>query len=568
MFNNILFLIKSIYPRFKNKLILIQVLIFINALLQILTIFSFGPLVILLTNPNKIYDLNLIFLSDLTNEEILIFFTLTIMFLFVISNLSNILVSRVTFTLAQKIGVYISDLIFSNLISKNYNYYVNTNSSDIISKITLETNRVVGSIITPLLLINSRIVLVLIIFIGVLFFDYKASIVILIFALTGYNLIFFFQKKKLSRNSQTISKNNKIRQKIVSESFNNMRQTIMFDVREYFLTLFNKSNKKISIAIYDNQFLSLIPRNIIESFSFIILMIVIIFLKKNNLLISSLPTISVYLVALYKLLPALQGLATYYAALKGNYSALENILPELNFIHNNKNKFLNENNLLEKFESLNLENITFFHKEKKILENSNFVANKGEIIGIFGETGAGKSTIIDLICGLIEQNKGTYYFNKKIITKEIKEKLNKYISLVPQKSTLLDDTIKANVMFGSKETSKIIEELNYLKQICKLDFVDNVNNNWNTIVGEDGSKLSGGQVQRLCIARALYRRPNVLILDESTSALDEKTEQSIISNLKKYKDEMTIIIISHNKKIIEICDKIYELKDFRINKIR
>ena len=445
---------------------------------------------------------------------------------------------------------------------------MNTNSSDIISKITLETNRVVGSIITPLLLINSRIVLVLIIFIGVLFFDYKASIVILIFALTGYNLIFFFQKKKLSRNSQTISKNNKIRQKIVSESFNNMRQTIMFDVREYFLTLFNKSNKKISIAIYDNQFLSLIPRNIIESFSFIILMIVIIFLKKNNLLISSLPTISVYLVALYKLLPALQGLATYYAALKGNYSALENILPELNFIHNNKNKFLNENNLLEKFESLNLENITFFHKEKKILENSNFVANKGEIIGIFGETGAGKSTIIDLICGLIEQNKGTYYFNKKIITKEIKEKLNKYISLVPQKSTLLDDTIKANVMFGSKETSKIIEELNYLKQICKLDFVDNVNNNWNTIVGEDGSKLSGGQVQRLCIARALYRRPNVLILDESTSALDEKTEQSIISNLKKYKDEMTIIIISHNKKIIEICDKIYELKDFRINKIR
>ena len=137
---------------------------------------------------------------------------------------------------------------------------------------------------------------------------------------------------------------------------------------------------------------------------------------------------------------------------------------------------------------------------------------------------------------------------------------------MPQKINLLDDTIKKNIFYGIEKNNPD-SELKNLKEICLLDFVDN-DDKWNTLIGENGAKLSGGQIQRLGIARALYRKPQILILDEATANLDSISEKKIIKNLINFKPKMTIIIISHNNEILSVCDSIYEIKNQKFEKIK
>ena len=137
-----------------------------------------------------------------------------------------------------------------------------------------------------------------------------------------------------------------------------------------------------------------------------------------------------------------------------------------------------------------------------------------------------------------------------------------------QKINLLDDTIKNNIFFGRKEIGNLDNELEYLKKTCLLDYVDNNNSKWDMVIGENGSRLSGGQIQRLAIARALYGRPQILILDEATAGLDSNSEQEIIKNLINFKPKMTILIISHNRQILNVCDNIYEIKNQKFEKIK
>ena len=172
-----------------------QIIIVINSLLQVLTILSFGPLILLLTGQESMNKLNLKFLNFIEPENLLFYLTVIASLLFVTSNLSNILVSKITLNLGQKIGIYLNKHIFIELLNKDYNYHVNTNSSEIISKITLETARVVSSIIIPLLIINSRLIVIFSIFIGILFVDTKVTLIVSIFLITNYLIIFYLQKK-------------------------------------------------------------------------------------------------------------------------------------------------------------------------------------------------------------------------------------------------------------------------------------------------------------------------------------------------------------------------------------
>lgn len=172
--------------------------------------------------------------------------------------------------------------------------------------------------------------------------------------------------------------------------------------------------------------------------------------------------------------------------------------------------------------------------------------------------------MVDIFCGLIEPKEGNYVLNDKLISKKEKSQLLKIISLVPQRINLIDDTIKNNIIYSQKnlENHEVeLTRLKKLKNICELNYIDNEFVTWDTLVGENGSKLSGGQIQRIGIARALYKNPQILILDEATSALDELTEKKLINNLLNLKPSLTIIVISHKKEIFKHCDLVYEAKE-------
>ena len=173
------------------------------------------------------------------------------------------------------------------------------------------------------------------------------------------------------------------------------------------------------------------------------------------------------------------------------------------------------------------------------------------------------------MCGLLNPNKGKIKLNKVEMLKNEIKNLHKIISIVPQRINLLDDTIKNNILYARKFSSErnIEERINSLRDVCLLDYVNKKERGWDSIVGENGAKLSGGQIQRLGIARALFKKPQILILDEATSGLDKETEEKLLSNLINFRPKLTIIIISHNKSILKICNKVYKIFDQNIQKL-
>ena len=571
MFQNLLLLIKFVIRFFKKKLINLQILLIVNSILQIVTIFSFAPLILFLSDASKISEYNLFFFNNFDQKNIFFYIIFTIIVLFIISNLFNVAVSNLSLKLGQKIGINLNYKIYSYIINKDYSYHVKTNSAEIISKITLETARVVNSILIPLLLINSRILVVITILIGMLVINFVVSLTVFVFLIISYLLIFLLQKKRLGQNSNLISQNNKLRQRTIAESIGNMRETILFRSQNLFLKIFNLTNNKIGMSIASNQFLSSIPRNVIEIFVFTILIVLVFILKKQNTLENYLPLIGIYLVAAYKLLPSIQNIATSYASIKGNYSALENISTELKYFYSVDYRdeietfdYKTDNFL---FQNIEIKNFDFSYKEKKIFDKANIKISQGDVIGITGETGIGKSSLIDLICGLIVPDNGSYKLNNENINKKNKSYLINNISLVPQRINLIDDTIKNNIIFPhiDKNFDDIENKLENLRDVCELNYIEDLASGWESIVGENGSKLSGGQIQRIGIARALFKKPQLLILDEATSALDEKTQSKILENIFNIKENLTIIIISHNQSVIDKCKKVYEIKDFKIN---
>lgn len=570
MFKNIFFLYKYIIKNFKSKIIKFQILIILNSILQVLSIISFGPLILKITKDENFKNYQDLYFHNFSDEYFLILIIFFVILIFIISNIFNIIVAKNTLLLGQKIGLKLVSDLFSHIVHKDYSYFLKTNSSEIISKITLESGRVINNIIVPMILFFSKLLMSFFIFAGLVIINVKISLFVLIFFIISYLVLFFFQKEKLKKNSQLISKSVKSRQKIIAETFNNIRETILFNARDFFLNIFNNSNKEIAISIAKNQFLSVIPKYLIEIFTFLLIMIVIFILIKINEFINYLPIIGVYMIAAYKLLPALQNIASSYSSIKGNYSALNGMLDDIkHFNEKSSNSISNPKYKNINFNSLAFKKINFSYGEsKKILRNINFSILKNRVVGLTGKTGVGKSTFIEIFCGLLEPVSGKIILNNKEIDYKQYKIVNDLVSIVPQRTNLLDDSLEKNILLGRKKIKNHRIQLEYIKKICLLDYIDNNLDKWDTIVGENGSRLSGGQVQRLTIARAIYNKPKLLILDEATSALDEDTEKEILKNLINFKPKMTILIISHNKNILELCDEIYEIKNQEIIKIK
>ena len=231
---------------------------------------------------------------------------------------------------------------------------------------------------------------------------------------------------------------------------------------------------------------------------------------------------------------------------------------------NNKNLNLSKNT--EQSASLRLEdkiklsNLNFsYNKEKSVIKNLNLEIKKNSFTGIIGKSGTGKSTVVDLIMGIIEPTSGNIFVDDQNIKENIKG-WQKNIGYVSQSIFLLDESIKSNIAFGVKEGEIDNERLNQALSDAQLsEFIKNLPDGIDTIVGEKGINLSGGQIQRIGIARELYRKPSVFILDEATSGLDIETEDEFLASLENLRNKLTVIIVSHRKNTLKNCDKIIDI---------
>lgn len=545
----------------------LYLLFFFGIIVSVLELLSFGAFIpfikILVSDDHKIIS----FISQKTNftdYNTIIFFLLFLIILsFLIKNTFLIFFTWFQNFVCHNIYSYYSTKLFSVYLNQPYSFIFDKNSGELFRNVHNEINNFQYFILHSINLFTEIIIIIsiisLIFYLQGIYFFYVGISLFLIIA-----LFYFISKKKLIHWSlNKLESSNKFHRNLL-EGFNAFKEIKIFNKEKLFTNKYNENlNNYINLSIKSQTIID-IPKFVLEFlvvivFSLAILLMFHLDIEKNKII----EIFSILALALFRMLPSINRISFSIQNILNTYESTNLIKNEfLKYTPNVENFKSTDYNVLKN--SLIFKNINFSYKNKIIFERMNLEINKNKVIGIFGPNGSGKSTLINLVTGLLSPDSGEIIFDDKKIN-YIEEKFLIDFSYVPQSVYLLDETIEKNITLVENDISF---DKHRFKQVCDVtnlsEFVLKLPLGYQTKVGEKGIKMSGGQIQRIGIARALYKNSNIIILDEAFSNLDMESEKIFIDFIKNFKNSMTIIIVSHDDKIRNICDKIIELKDKKI----
>jgi ATP-binding cassette, subfamily B, bacterial PglK len=567
----------SLYDLFRNmnktdrkKFYFIQILLLLSSIAESVGLLSIAPFMSMVTD-NSLIDSNQ-YLSTLYTYfnfqghiDFIIFFGLFVLLFLIFGNLFTIYVLWKYSQFGYSFGQEISKKLFYHYMTKNYLYHKSNNSSKLISNISQEANRLLTSVIQPFLLINSRVFIAFIMIAILAFVNFHILLVVLIIFSSLYVFIYKIVKVKLKLNGQNITESNHQRFKYLSEGFIGYKDIVVNGNIDRVIDEFNFHSDILAKSYTINQFISKSPKFILETITFSLIIILtlysIYFMKAESS--DFITVLSIFALSGYRLLPAFQQIFSSYAVIKSNINSLEVLKYDLYASFKElKNKENNQHKGLSFNKSIEFKNTSFAYSNNDlILDNINITIQKNTIVGFVGASGSGKSTLIDILMGLIKPQSGNIYIDGKVLEEDnIKQWISK-IGYVPQSIYLSDSSIMENIAFGLKIKDIDIEQVRKTAIIANIDkHIESLPEKYYTNVGERGMKLSGGQIQRIGIARALYNNPDVLIFDEATSALDSITEGVIMELIHKLGHKKTIIIIAHRINTLIGADNIFILK--------
>ena len=552
----------------KKSLFVLLILFLFTGIIELLGIASIVPFVGLLTDPNYFSD-NKYFIYfreflDINNDELIFVSGFFIIAVFIISNILNayVLWKTIRYTAIQSHKISCS--VLNKYLSQTYKYFVNADIASLTKNILEESISLAESIFLPTLQIISRVIVLILISTLLISVNYQAFFFSLAIIFLIYFLIFRRIKNILKKfGHERLSANDK-RFKSINDCLSSIKDVKFYSAEKYYSTTFSNSQKDFLNLTAKSTLLATMPRYLIEIFAFggffsIILYIIYI----NTQITPYLPTIALFVLAAYRILPSLQQIFAFSSSIKFHYPALELIYNVLKLPETSDIKI---GTMSDTDKDLIFDDISFsYDGNKSILKNISFSIERSSINAIIGSTGIGKTTLIDLLLGFFQPNSGQIKINKNIFN------LNsgiKKIGYVPQNVSFIDDTLAKNIAFGLNNKDIDYDYLNEVIKCVHLDtLVNSLIDGCHTRIGEKGVKLSGGQLQRLGIARALYLKPSVLVLDEATSSLDIKTEEEVIKSLRRYKNNITIIFITHRISALKLCDNILHLTGDQITKI-
>ena len=391
------------------------------------------------------------------------------------------------------------------------------------------------------------------------FFTIVAFIIILPTGLLIYQL----NKKKLFEAGKQSKFHWGERLKQIQQTFGGILEVKSFSKEKSFFEKFKLHNKIIADVSIKLSVINIMPKLIFEFLIILIICSGIFFLTKINYnLIDTIPIIGLFSYAFIRITPSLNRILVNMQRIRYSMPILEEIYYIKTYLLNDDNKNLSPILFNKNIKINNIEHE--FTKSDPIFSNLNFQIEKNKMIGIFGESGSGKTTFLKILLGLIKPSKGDILSDDLSIFNNVKSWQSK-IGYVPQNVYIMDESLKSNIALGVEDKSINLEKLNEVIKKTNLEnFVNSLPNGQTTILGETGQRISGGQKQRIGIARALYTSPELLILDESTSNLDDDTEKQILNELKMIKSKLTIIIVSHRSTIKNYCDQMYKLYNKKI----
>ena len=563
-------IIRYILPKnLKIRLYIIYVAMLLAAILEIASLGSIPIFISYIVNGNSNYNffgtnLNTFLKSFYSDVDIIFILPLIIIFIFLIKNMYLFYVIYLEQKIIKDIRLFFINSSFEIYQRKPYSFFLKQDSSEIMRNIFNES-QTATSLISNILAFSREFSILIGVTILLLLF---APVVTLVAILTLTLIGFIFYKIF----NLTLKKLGKVRLTILSQVIAGINIMIgaIKDIKIYKKENFFLNNFKERTNIYESILfkLSLIqrsPRIIFEMVSILIIFLTFYLMNfYNKDVLSTLPIIGLLAVSIIRLIPAFSTMSSSVYYMKYVKESFDNVSNELiEFKKDNLESKKTSRNYSElKNDVIKIESLKFSYSNNEsisLIENVNLSIKKGEMIGIIGKSGAGKSTLINLILGLLSPSAGSINFDKKkLIQKNI-------FSYVPQEIYLLDDTLRKNVGFGEDEKQISEEQVeDAISSAGLTSFVEKNNKGLNLIVGERGIRLSGGEKQRVGIARALYKKPDILILDEATSSLDVVTEKKIIRSINQLKNKLTIIIVSHRLSTVENCDKIFLISNGKI----
>lgn len=554
-------LISILSKTHKQKLIIILFLIFVGMLLESMSIGVLLPILDILINPTSSKYLEFInsnFVSlNVSNQTL--FISIIILLVFTLKSLYLIYLNYRQNRFISNIIKSISDKLFDVYIFKDINFHLNINSAEIIRNLQSEIHHFtvylqsLMSVIIELCLISAIMIFIFV-------YDPVSSLTSIVFILFVIYFYYKVLKNKMGslgdRRQEAALENNKI----IIESLNGIKEIKILNIAEKISKKYKFNSYKIANINVSYYAISQLPRYLLELISvygiFILLGVLFIRNYESKQIVE---VVGIFVAGIFRIIPSINKVITGLQNIKYSSSSLDILYNTLESYKKPQKK-----TLVSFRKNIVLESVYFSYKEEQVLNNINLLINKNETILLIGESGSGKSTLIDIISGLQTPKQGKIYVDGIGIND------SNYIKIgyVPQKIFFSDASLKQNIAFGVEE--KDIDENKVWESLKKaqLDsFVKTLENELETSMGENGLLLSGGQQQRIGIARAFYFSPELLILDESTSSLDKKIESEVLKTLESLKNEITMIIISHNHEMITFSDKKYFLSNGKLTNL-
>ncbi|EAH8456143.1 ABC transporter ATP-binding protein [Campylobacter coli] len=493
--------------------------------------------------------------------EIIVYFGVVLIVFYVLRALLNSYYFHLLARFSKGRYHAIAYKVFAKFLNTDYENFTQKNQSEILKSITGEVYNL-STMISSFLLMMSEIFVVLLLYTFMLLVNYKITLFLSLFMIiNAFILIKVLSPivKKAGLKREEAMKNFF---EILNTNLNNFKLIKLKTKEDGVLNLFKTQSEIFAKANITNESVSAMPRIYLEGVGFCVLVFIVVFLVfKNQSDISGiLATISIFVLALYRLMPSANRIITSYHDLLYYRSSLDIIYQILK----QKEESLGEEKI-DFDKELRLENLSFGYKDKKNLFTClNLSIKKGEKIAFIGESGCGKSTLVDIIIGLLSPREGRVLVDKNELNMKNVKNYRQKIGYIPQNIYLFNDSIAKNISFGDEVDEEKLQRV--IKQANLEHFVKNLPQGVQTKVGDGGSNLSGGQKQRIAIARALYLDPEILVLDEATSALDTESEARIMDEIYKISKDKTMIIIAHRLSTITRCDSIYRLEHGKLFK--
>ena len=562
----------------KKQGILVLLIAIFMAIFEVLGVASVTPFLAVMSDPSivesnstlsKIYkDLNFKSINNFLIFLGIISFSIMLISAFV-RTLGIYLITK----FAQLRRHSISLVLLNSYLSKDYEFFLARDTAELSKTLLSEVDQVVNGVIQPFssLVAYSSASIALLLFL--ILINPITTLAALGLIGLSFLLIFLLVRPKMAQLGSKQIEANKDRFKAASEALNGIKEIKLYRRESFYLNQFSKPTYLMARYISFNQILSQIPRFLIEAFAFggIILLAIMLLQKSGGIEANNLgniiPLLGLYAFSGLKLLPAIQVVYQSSTQIQFWQSAINNLLKD--FIKGLEAKATNEMTgesiNLGMFNALELKNLSFSYPKsnQQALEEISFSIQKNDSLAVIGRSGSGKSTLVDIILGLIKPTKGDILINNCNLRENIVRSWQSKIGYVPQEIYLLDSSIYENIAFGIPLEKIDRERVRSVSKIAQISsFIENeLEFKYKHIIGERGIQLSGGQRQRIGIARALYNDPEIIIFDEATSSLDNKTEKDIIDSLGLVAKDKTLIVIAHRMSSISICNKVLILNN-------